>query len=81
MHKHLLRGLVVGFVFCAAIVWGAVYLALPEGGFALLATAINGLAGGLIIGGLIAANFALLDLEEKERRQAPSRKSEMQAAA
>jgi hypothetical protein len=35
----------------------------------LLASVVAGLAAGLCIGGLIAANFALLAMEEKEKEE------------
>jgi hypothetical protein len=70
MNKHLLRGLVCGGIFAAAITWIAASDAIAEGGFALLASAVLGLAAGLCIGGLIAANFAMLAVEEKEKKEA-----------
>ncbi len=66
MNKHLIHGLVVGGLFTAAITWIAASDTLAEGGFALLASAVFGLAAGLCIGGLIAANFAMLAAEEKK---------------
>jgi hypothetical protein len=69
MNKHLVQGLIVGGVFTAVITWVAASDALAEGmGFALLASVVFGLAAGLCIGGLIAANFAMLELEEKEHQ-------------
>ena len=48
--------------------------AIAEGTFLeILATAIFGLAAGLCIGALIAANFAMFELEEKEHEQAEQR--------
>jgi MFS family permease len=71
MKKHLLQGLIVGGIFAAVITWIAASDAIAEGlGLALLASAVFGLAAGLCIGGLIAANFAMLDLEEKENQVA-----------
>ena len=71
MNKHLLQGLIVGGVFAAVITWVAASDALGEGiGLALLASVVFGLAAGLCIGGLIAANFAMLKLEEKEHQEA-----------
>jgi hypothetical protein len=73
MSKHLAQGMMVGAIFTAVITWVAASDAVTEGGFALLASAIFGLAAGLCIGGLVAANFAMLDLEEKEHKaQAPA---------
>jgi hypothetical protein len=43
---------------------------LAAGGFVLLASVVFGLAAGLCIGGLIAANFAMLAVEEKEKEEA-----------
>ena len=73
MSKHLPQGMMVGAIFTAVITWVAASDAVTEGGFALLASAIFGLAAGLCIGGLVAANFAMLDTEEKEHKaQAPA---------
>ena len=69
MNKHLLHGLVFGGLFAAAITWVAVSDSMATGGLALLASAVFGLAAGGCIGGLIAANFALLDMEETEKRE------------
>lgn len=69
MNKHLVQGFVSGGIFAAVITWVAASDAITEGGFALLASVIFGLAAGLCIGGLIAANFALLEMEEKEKRE------------
>lgn len=65
MHKHLAYGVAVGGLFTAAITWVAASDAFSAGGLALLASVVFGLAAGLCIGGLIAANFALLDTEAK----------------
>lgn len=70
MNKHLMHGLVVGGLFALAITWIAAADTLAEGGFALLASLIFGLAAGLCIGGLIAANFAMLAFEQKEEETA-----------
>lgn len=70
MNKHLIHGLVVGGLFTAATTWVVVADTFAEGGFALLASAVFGLAAGLCIGGLIAANFAMLAAEEKEAETA-----------
>jgi len=69
MNRHIAAGLFVGGVFAALITWIAASDAFAEGGFALLASAVFGLAAGICIGGLIAANFALLSLEEKETQE------------
>jgi MFS family permease len=66
MNKHLLQGVLCGGIFAAAITWIAMMEAMTEGGAALLASVVFGLAAGLCIGGLIAANFAMLAVEQKE---------------
>jgi len=82
MNKHLIQGLVSGGIFAAVITWVAASDAITEGGFALLASAIFGFAAGLCIGGLIAANFVLLAIEEKEKKEAIAhRPGEARAAA
>ena len=82
MNQHLVQGLFCGGIFSAAITWIAASDAIAEGGFALLASAVFGLAAGLCIGGLIAANFAMLAIEEKEKKEAVShRPAEAPAAA
>ncbi len=70
MNKYLLQGLVFGGIFAALITWIAMSDAITEGGLAFLASAVFGLAAGLCIGGLIAVNFAMLAVEEKERKEA-----------
>ena len=70
MNKHLIQGIIVGGLFAAMITWVASLDAFAEGGFALLASVVFGLAAGLCIGGLIAANFAMLALEETEHQEA-----------
>ena len=66
MNKHLIHGLAVGGLFTIAITWVAATDTLAEGGWALLASVVFGLAAGLCIGGLVAANFAMLAAEEKK---------------
>jgi len=67
MNRHLIHGIIVGGLFALPITWIAVSDALAAGNFLeILASAVFGLAAGLCIGGLIAANFAMLALEEKE---------------
>ena len=66
MNKYLFEGLVCGGIFASVITWVAASDAIAVGGFALLASAVFGLAAGLCIGGLIAANFAMFAVEEKE---------------
>jgi MFS family permease len=82
MNRHLIQGLFCGGIFTAAITWIAASDAIAEGGFALLASAVFGLAAGLCIGGLIAANFAMLTVDEKEAKEAVAhRAAETPAAA
>ena len=80
MNKHFLHGLVCGGIFTVFITWVATSDAMTEGGLALLASAVFGLAAGLCIGGLIAANFAMLAVEEKKEAVA-HRPAEARAAA
>jgi hypothetical protein len=54
---------------------------MTEGGLALLASAVFGLAAGLCIGGLIAANFAMLAIEEKEATEVVAHRTEAPATA
>jgi hypothetical protein len=44
--------------------------AITVGGSALLTSAVFGLPAGLCIGGLIEANFVMMAVEEKEKREA-----------
>ena len=81
MNKHLLQGLVCGGFFAAAITWIAASDAMTAGGFALLASLVFGLAAGLCIGGLIAANFAMLAMDETEVKVAPAPRATETAAA
>ena len=69
MNRHIAAGLFVSGIFAALITWVAANDAFAEGGFALLASTVFGLAAGLCIGGLIAANFALLSFEEKKTQE------------
>jgi hypothetical protein len=70
MNKHLFHGVIVGGIFTAAITWIAASDAIAAGGFALLASVVFGLAAGLCIGALVAANFAMLAAEEKHTKEA-----------
>ena len=70
MSKHLIRGLLVGGVFTAIITWVAASDTITDGGFALLASVVFGLSAGLCIGGLIAANFAMLAVDEQPHQTA-----------
>jgi hypothetical protein len=75
MNKHLLQGMVCGGIFAAAITWIAASDTIADGGLALLACAVFGLAAGLCIGGLIAANFAMLAVKENGAREAVARRT------
>ena len=67
MNWHLFRGIIVGGLFALPITWIAAADALAARSFPeILACAVFGLAAGLCIGALIAANFARLALEENE---------------
>ena len=81
MNKHLMHGILVGAVFAVAITWVAAADTFVEGGFALLASAVFGLSAGICIGGLIAANFAMLAVAENERAAAPDTEIELRRAA
>ena len=81
MSKHILAGLIVGGIFALVILYGAVSTAIPAGGMVLLAAAVNGLAAGLCIGGLIAANFALAAEEEKKKEATREPTAELPIAA
>ena len=67
MNRHLLQGIIVGGLFALPVTWIAASAALAAGSLPeILASAVFGLAAGLCVGGLIAANFAMLALEENE---------------
>lgn len=73
MKRHLIQGIIVGALFALPITWIAALDALAGGTYLeILATTVFGLAAGLCVGGLIAANFAMLDLEEEEIAHAPA---------
>lgn len=69
MDKHVAMGVFVGGIFAAIITSIAALDGFAAGGFVLLASVVFGLAAGLCIGGLIAANFAMLAVEEKEKEE------------
>ena len=69
MDKHVAMGVFVGGIFAAIITSIAILDGFAAGGFVLLASVVFGLAAGLCIGGLIAANFAMLAVEEKEKEE------------
>jgi len=81
MSKHSIAGAVVGGIFAVLITWVAMADALEEGGFAIISTGIFGLAAGLCIGGLIAANFVLLAIEEREKEETTHRQHAKLATA
>ena len=66
---HRRFGRLVGGIFAAIIASIAALDGLAAGGFVLLASVVFGLAAGVCIGGLIAANYALLAREEKEKEE------------
>ena len=73
MKNNLVTGLVVGAVFCVAVVWGAVASAMSAEGTVLLAVVVDTLMAGLAVGGLIAANFALREADEEREEKVPAR--------
>jgi len=79
MNKHLATGILVGGVFTGLITWVAITDALAQGGLALLASAVFGVAAGLCIGALIAANFAMLAFEESEHHAKVAERKEIRA--
>ncbi len=72
MIKHIMIAIFVGGVFAIVIAAIAGIRCLRCRRAVLLASLVAGLAAGLCIGGLIAANFVMLAQEEKEREK-PSR--------
>jgi hypothetical protein len=68
MNKPSVIGYLVGSIFTVVITTVAALDAFAAGGLVLLASAVAGLTAGLCIGGLIAANFAMLEVEEKEKK-------------
>lgn len=68
MDKHTGTGVFVGGIFAAIIAAIASLHGLAAGGLVLLASVVFGLAAGLCIGALIAANFAMLGKEEKQKK-------------
>jgi hypothetical protein len=67
MNRHLFQGSVAGALFTIPITWIAAMDALADGdALTIIPCALFGLAAGLCIGALIAANFAMLEVEEKE---------------
>lgn len=71
MNRHLFQGIVAGTLFAIPIVWIAAMDAIAEGNaLAILACTVFGVAAGLCIGSLIAANFAMLEFEAAEHAHA-----------
>ncbi|HEX6438271.1 MAG TPA: hypothetical protein VF182_14120 [Candidatus Binatia bacterium] len=67
--KTTVLGFLVGAIFTIVITAVAALDAFAAGGLVLLASVVAGLAAGLCIGGLIAANFAMLATGEKETEE------------
>lgn len=67
--KTTVIGYLVGGTFTVVIAAIAALDALGAGGLVLLASAVAGLAAGLCIGGLIAANFAMLAKEQTKKEE------------
>ena len=73
MNRHRFQGIIAGALFAIPITWIAASDALAEGDMVtIVPSALFGLAAGLCIGALIAANFLMLDAEEKQH--APARR-------
>lgn len=70
MHNHTSTGIAFGSIFGAVITWIAMSEAALVGGSALIVSAVFGLAAGGCVAGLIAANFWLLDMEERKEAEA-----------
>ena len=79
--KTTMMGYLVGGMFTAVITAIPTLDAFSAGGLVLLASAVAGLAAGLCIGGLIAANFAMLATEEKETEEVVARSPSASHAA
>ena len=81
MNRYSATGIFVGGIFAALITWIAASDAFADGGFALLASTVFGLAAGLCIGGLIAVNFAMLAWEQSEHEEKVAERKAAHAAA
>jgi hypothetical protein len=82
MKRHNLLGIFIGGIFALVITIIAAFHAFAAGGLILLATIVAGLAAGICIGALIAANFAMLGAKEFEEKEVPeSHASSARAAA
>jgi len=70
MNRHLVHGIIVGTLFAIPIAWIASLDAIADGdALTIVSTLVFGLAAGICIGALIAANFAMLAFEEKPAEQ------------
>jgi hypothetical protein len=69
MKSRTILGIILGAIYGAAIIWGAVILALPAGGFVALAAALDGLMGAIGGGGLVAAMVVLCPVEEEHAQE------------
>jgi hypothetical protein len=65
MKSRTILGIVLGAIYGAAIIWGAVILSFSAGGFVALAAALDGLMGAIGGGGLVAAIAMCPDDEER----------------
>ena len=69
MNRHLVHGIIVGAVFALPVTWIAASDAIAAGdSLTIFSTTIFGLAAGLCVGALIAANFAMLAFEDEENQ-------------
>ena len=76
MKRHLIHGIIVGALFALPITWIAASDAIAYGDpLTIFSTAIFGLAAGLCVGVLIAANFAMLAFEEKAEEHTTAHES------
>jgi len=75
MNRHLTHGIIVGTLFTIPITAIAAMDAIADGdALTILSSLVFGLAAGLCIGALIAANFAMLAIEEKESEHTAARR-------
>ena len=79
--KTTMMGYLVGGMFTAVIAAIPTLDAFSAGGLVLLASAVAGLVAGLCIGGLIAAKFAMVATEEKEKEEVVARSPSVSRAA
>jgi len=81
MSNRTLLGIISGFIYGAAVFWGAIYQALAVDGLVLLAAAAIGLAGGMIGGALLYLITAVCPVEERKEDRLPELPEEYRAAA